>query len=94
MYLPIPQVNYTELLLLFGCMSFFVGGARMENRSTWVWGGLSLGAWVVWGGLGSQIAVFFGLTAASFVRDRQVPWRSSSSGRREADARDPEARGT
>ena len=74
----VPTIDYTDLFVLFACVAFFAGGARMEQRSPLVWGGLSLGAWIVftqvlfgglaWG-LASQGLLFAGLTGMAVLRE-------------------------
>jgi hypothetical protein len=75
----VPSIDYTELFVLIACIAFFAGGARMEQRSPLVWGGLSLGVWIVftqvlfdglaWG-LASQGLLFAGLTGVAVLRER------------------------
>lgn len=65
----VPEISYSHLLALFACIAFFVTGARMDGRSPVVWGGLSLGVWLVftqlcWSGIGGGIVSQFLLFAA------------------------------
>lgn len=77
---PVPRIEYGSLLLLIACVSSFARAARMDGRSPLVWGGLSLGSWIVFtqhlvegleGACLSQLALFAGLTAAAIARDRR-----------------------
>ena len=76
----------SSLVVLLFCVRFFMLGARMEHRSPWVWGGASLGSWILvtqyfvgglYGGLLSQALVFAGLTGWAFLRERGAPKREA-----------------
>jgi hypothetical protein len=78
---PVPQIDYGYILVLCVCVSFFVKGAHMEGRSGLVWGGSSLGSWILFtqfliggltGGIVSQLVLFVGLTAHRFLRERRA----------------------
>lgn len=82
--MPIPAIHYVDLLVCVICASFFVKGARLDDRSPLVWGGLSLAAWLcaTWllgGGrmLGilSQVLLFVGITLHDARRDQAAPTR-------------------
>jgi hypothetical protein len=68
--MPVLSIDYATVVACLLCVTFFVRGARLDERSPFLWGALSLGAWVcAWllsgglpAGLGSQIALFVGLT--------------------------------
>jgi hypothetical protein len=83
---PVPRIDYGALLLVIASVSLFAKAARMDGRSPVVWGGMSLGLWIVFtqflvaglaGGFLSQLALFAGLTAAAIARDRRVARRVS-----------------
>jgi hypothetical protein len=68
----VPQIDYVSVLVLGCCMAFFVKGARLEGRSALLWGGMSLGAWLLatsvasgglLAGVASQVLLFLALTA-------------------------------
>lgn len=74
---------YTTLAAALFCASFFVRGARLEQRSPFLWGLMSVGCWIIgqallggWllGGLLGQAALFAGLTFASLHRAGELPW--------------------
>ena len=82
------SIDYSQIIALFLCMSFFVHGARMDARSPFVWGGLSLGSWLVVtqfvygglvGGVISQLLLFGGWTTWEFRRERIAARRRESA---------------
>lgn len=82
------SIDYSQVIALLACMSFFVHGARLDGRSPFVWGGLSLGAWLVVthfvlgglvGGVVSQLLLFGALTAFEFRRERVAARRRESA---------------
>jgi hypothetical protein len=73
-------IDYTQIVVLLLCMSFFVKGARIDEKSPLLWGALSLGAWIVctqlWvggiaGGLLSQLGLLAGLAGWELLRERR-----------------------
>ena len=77
---------YVYIFVLLFCMAFFVKGAQLAERSSLVWGGLSLLAWIVVtqffiGGIGgrllSQVVLFGGMTAFGLIREELCMRRGS-----------------
>lgn len=73
-------MDYVQILCLLLCMSWFVKGARMDMRSPVLWGGLSLGLWLIStqvlgygivGGLMSQLLLIGGLAGWEEYRERR-----------------------
>ena len=78
------SINYVGLLACAICASFFVKGARLDDKSPLVWGGLSIAAWLIatWligGGLIlgilSQVLLFVGITLHDARRDQAASMR-------------------
>ena len=78
--MPVISINYFELFALLVCVGWFVKGARMDMRSPLLWGGLSLGVWLLFahvlgyglnGGILSQILLFAGLAGWEEYRERR-----------------------
>jgi hypothetical protein len=75
-----PQIDYVSILVLGFCVAFFVKGARLEGRSALMWGGMSLGAWLLamfvagggrLAGVASQALLFLALTGHAYWRERE-----------------------
>lgn len=75
------SIDYFEIFVLALCLGFFIRGARMDMRSPVVWGGLSLGSWLlvtrfvmggISGGLLSQALLLAGLTGWEELKERRT----------------------
>ncbi len=89
----VPSIDYLSIAICIFCVAFFVKGARLDEQSPRVWGGLSVSAWLasthvppggVLGGILSQVLLFVGLTFVNAHRERDRQTRREA---RDADSR-------
>ena len=77
-------IDYLSIAACIFCTAFFVKGARLDEQSPRVWGGLSVAVWLVstqvppggvLGGLLGQLLLFVALTLVNARRERVTQTR-------------------